>query len=362
MYKIGIGWIEKKKQRYFGLSLSLFFSFLLLGCLPIKKEKATPSFTHLQIEENFHCPCSIRALDVDENAVFFAGSNGYFGYLNPQDLRVRFMDRVENGQLEFRSLSRTTEKALILSVDNPAYLFEVDSLGTQQLIFKQDKKGSFFDAMIFWNDQEGLMVGDPIQDCMAIYITRNAGISWLPVDCEQLPKAVKGEAAFAASNSNIAIQGDSTWILSGGAVSRVYFSPDKGKTWEVFSTPFIKGKNTTGGYSIDFYNAKIGIAVGGDYTATSNDKANKIRTQDGGKTWEIIADGSPPGYQSSVKFVPNKKGRELISVGTTGIFYSFDRGDNWSKLSDQSFHAIAFLNDSIAFASGEGKIAKLTFH
>lgn len=350
--------IKKKKRSSFKVGLGILFSFSLLAC----QEKAASFFTRLQIEEGFHCPCSIRALDVDETAVFFAGSKGYFGYLNPQDLRIHFIDRIEKEQLEFRSLSRTTAKSLLLSVDNPAYLFEVDSLGTQQLKFKQDKKGTFFDAMAFWNDQEGLMVGDPTEDCMALYVTRDAGDSWLPVACEQLPKAIKGESAFAASNSNIALQGDSTWVLSAGTVSRVYFSPDKGKSWQVFNTPLVHGKNTTGGYSIDFYNAEIGIAVGGDYTEPSSTKANKIRTQDGGKTWKVIADGSPPGYQSSVQFVPNKKGKEVVSVGTTGVFYSYDKGENWTQLSDQGFHALRFLNDSIAFASGEGKIVKLIFH
>lgn len=337
--------------------LGIIFSLSLLGC----QKEASPSFTHLQIEEGFDCPCSIRALEVDETTVFFAGSGGHFGYLNPQDLHVQFMDRTANKQLEFRSLSRTPAKAFLLSVDNPAYLFEVDSLGTQRLLFKQDKKGTFFDAMAFWNDQEGLMVGDPIENCLALYTTRDAGENWHPVDCEQLPEAVKGEGAFAASNSNIAIQGDSTWVLSGGTVSRVYFSPDKGKNWQVFNTPLVQGKNTTGGYSIDFYNSTIGIAIGGDYTEPTFSKANKIRTQDGGKTWEVIANDSPPGYQSSVQFVPNKKGKEVVSLGPTGIFYSYDQGENWSQLSDQGFHALRFLNDSVAFASGEGKIVKLTF-
>lgn len=349
--------IKKKKRSSFKVGLGILFSFSLLAC----QEKAASFFTRLQIEEGFHCPCSIRALEVDETAVFFAGSKGYFGYLDPQDLHLRFMDRIENEQLEFRSLSRTTTKAFVLSVDHPAYLFEVDSLGTQQLKFKEDKKGTFFDAMAFWNDQEGLMVGDPIENCLALYITRDAGDNWQPVGCEQLPKAEKGEGAFAASNSNIALQGDSTWVLSGGTVSRVYFSPDKGKNWQVFKTPLIQGKNTTGGYSIAFYNAKIGMAVGGDYTEPSSSKANKIRTEDGGKTWKIIADGQLPGYQSSVQFVPDKKGKEMVSVGTTGVFYSHDKGENWSQLSDQNFHALRFLNDSVAFASGEGKIVKLTF-
>ena len=39
-----------------------------------------------------------------------------------------------------------------------------------------------------------------------------------------------GEAAFAASNGNLAAAGDTVWMLSGGGASRVYRSVDRGRT------------------------------------------------------------------------------------------------------------------------------------
>ncbi len=155
--------------------------------------------------------------------------------------------------------------------------------------------------------------------------------------------------------------GDNTWVATGGKASRVLYSPDKGKTWEVFDTPIIQGKETTGIYSIDFYDESNGFAIGGDYTKPEDNESNKIRTTDGGKTWELVAQNQEPGYRSCVQYIPNGKGNELVAVGFKGIDYSNDSGTTWKHLSDEGFYTIRFLNDSIAYAAGKGRISKLTF-
>lgn len=338
---------------------------VLLSCrnsVEPKKEIVRP-YNHLEIDTAFNCNCSIRAIDVDRESIFFSGSNGVYGYLDPEDLSVKYIDSIEIDQkrIEFRGLSRTKMGDFILGVDNPAFICKVDPSGGKEVLFKQDLKGSFFDAMAFWNNREGVIIGDPTKGCMAFLITRDGGETWNPVPCDKIEKAEEGEAAFAASNSNIAIVGDSIWGLSGGQASRVYFSSDKGKNWKVFDTPLIDGKNTTGGYSIDFYDPKIGVVFGGDFTNPSRNTANKAVTTDGGKTWQLIADGEDPGYKSSIRFVPGRGGKEMIATGFTGISYTHDFGQTWRDLSEEEFYTLRFLNDSVAFAAGEGRIAKLRF-
>ncbi|MDT0690217.1 hypothetical protein RM549_10510 [Salegentibacter sp. F188] len=193
-------------------------------------------------------------------------------------------------------------------------------------------------------------------------MTRDGGQTWKKLDCDILPKTEEGEAAFAASNSNIAIQGDNTWILSGGMKSRVFYSPDKGKSWEVFDTPLVQGKATTGGYSMDFYDENVGIIIGGDYTAPEGNTGNKAVTTDGGKTWELVGEGEEPGYKSGVRYLPNSGGEEIVAVGFNGISYSKDGGESWKKLSDEGFYTLRFVNDSTAYAAGKGKIALLKFN
>ena len=120
-------------------------------------------------------------------------------------------------------------------------------------------------------------------------------------------------------------------------------------------------KPTEGIYSLDFYDALLGVAFGGDYTNPNDPRNNKALTTDGGATWKLIAEGNPPGYKSCVQFVPNSGGEDIVALGFSGITYSNNRGASWRPLSNESFYTIRFLNDSIAYAAGKNRIAKLTF-
>lgn len=348
--------------RISSVNLLVCLSALLLSCK--QTEPRTPSFYNtVEIEEVLHCNCSIRALYVDENEVFFAGSNGIYGYLNTDDNRIIRIDTLTENEENpmFRGLARTAAADFILAVDNPALIYRVSPEQAPELVFKQDKPGTFYNAMAFRNDREGMIIGDPTDGCLAVAVTTDSGAHWNTVDCRDLPPLAEGEAAFAASNSNIVLADNHTWILTGGKITRVYHSTDSGRNWEVFDTPVLSGSTTTGGYSMDFYNKNLGIIVGGDYTRPEHNQDNIARTHDGGKTWEILASGKNSGYKSSVRFVPSSEGKGIVAVGTTGIAYSSDQGETWTNLSREAFHSIRFLNDSTAYASGEDKMVRLIF-
>lgn len=306
---------------------------------------------------------SIRAIDVaSDKSIAFAANHGVFGLYNPlTDQWGTAKQSYDTLNLQFRAVARTINDFFMLSVENPALLFKTGETGAMELVYKEENEKVFYDALAFWNSEEGLAVGDPTEDCMSIIITRDGGETWNKISCDQLPKIREGEAAFAASNSNIAIVGNNTWIATGGTTSRVLFSSDKGKSWDVFDTPMVNGAATTGIYSIDFYDNINGFAIGGDYTKPELATANKMKTTDGGKTWQLVADGSEPGYRSCVQYVPNKGGKELVAVGFEGIDYSNDSGNSWKHLSDEGFYTIRFLNDSVAYAAGQGRISRLHF-
>jgi photosystem II stability/assembly factor-like uncharacterized protein len=114
-------------------------------------------------------------------------------------------------------------------------------------------------------------------------------------------------------------------------------------------------------YSVDFYNEKIGVAVGGNWEKKEFNEGNKVITKDGGETWKLMSNGVGPGYRSSVSFVPGTKGKGIVAVGSPGISFSADQGDTWVELSKEGFYAIEFVNDSLAYASGKNRISKLIF-
>lgn len=346
------------------LCVVFIVAFIVFSCANEKMDTSR-LISKVAIEIVHSDSVSIRAIQpMDANGVWFAGSDGKIGFVdgkNPKLATIQFGDSL----LSFRAIAKTDKAVFILSISSPAVLYKIgfnekDATSMEEVYYEEGDK-VFYDAMRFWNNQEGIAMGDPIDDCLSVLITKDGGNSWKKVSCNVLPKVEEGEAAFAASNSNIAVFEDKVWMVSGGKRARVFFSPDKGQSWEVFNTPIIEGSAMTGIYSVDFYDAQTGILFGGDWNNKENNFSNKALTTDGGKTWQLVSDGKGPGYRSSVKFVPNRNGQEIVAVGSLGISYSNDQGKSWHELSKEGFFAIEFVNDSIAFASGNNKIAKLTF-
>lgn len=337
--------------------------FLMVSCKKDTEKVVDNGISKVTVETIFQDSIlSIRAIELlADNSLAFAANNGTFGLYNVNDTTwMTSKQHHDTLNLQFRAVAHTTTDFFMLSVENPALLYKTGDDGQMELVYKEVHDKVFYDAMRFWNDQEGIAIGDPTDDCLSIIITRDGGTTWNKLACDVLPKIKEGEAAFAASNTNIAIVGNHTWIATGGNASRVLYSSDKGQTWSVFNTPIIQGLPTTGMYSIAFYDEKNGFAIGGDYTKPEDNQSNKIKTIDGGKTWQLAAQGQQPGYSSCVQFVPNSNAKKLISVGS-GIDYSDDGGINWKRLSDEPFHTIRFLNDSVAYTAGNGRIAKLIF-
>ena len=216
--------------------------------------------------------------------------------------------------------------------------------------------------MAFLYDKYGIALGDPTENCLSILLTDDGGNSWKKMNCDELPKLIEGEAAFAASNTNIAIQGANAWVITGGMQSRVLHTKDFGKTWEIANTTLLAGTETTGAYSIAFNDESNGIICGGDYLNKSFNYSNKAITTDGGKTWENVADGVFPGYISCVQYVPDTEGKELFAVSTEGIYFSNTGGLSWIRVNKEGYYTIKFTDKNHAWLAGNGKIAKMVLN
>jgi photosystem II stability/assembly factor-like uncharacterized protein len=66
-------------------------------------------------------------------------------------------------------------------------------------IYEDRRKGMFLDAMEFWNEKAGIIIGDPMDGRFFILRSFDGGNSWREIPLENRPVADSGEACYAAS-------------------------------------------------------------------------------------------------------------------------------------------------------------------
>ena len=225
-----------------------------------------------------------------------------------------------------------------------------------QLVFQTWQKGVFLDCVAFWDKTNGLVFGDPIGGKWYLLKTVDGGRTWEWVLPDNLPPMLPNEAAFAAGNSAMVLQGASNvWIASGGAErARVFYSTDRGRMWRVSDTPMPSGA-TAGIFGLRFWDARHGIGVGGDYKRETEPSDNVIATSDGGVTWQKAAATDPPGLKETVDLLPH---RTLLAVGPSGTSVSKDYGKSWRKIGLTSFHSVSWADGQCWAVGGNGLIAK----
>ncbi|MBU2526056.1 MAG: oxidoreductase [Bacteroidetes bacterium] len=328
-----------------------------------KPENTFSKVQSIKIDTLYKDTISIRALEIwNDSTVWFGSDQGIIGTLighTPKVATISYNDTL----LAIRSIAKNKSAVFLLNAGTPAKLyksyFDGQEIALLKDVYTETGDAVFYDAMSFWDDMNGIAIGDPTAGCMSVILTTNGGLSWHKIPCNKLPKTLSGEAAFAASNTNVATYGSHAWIGTGGKAARIMHTADRGKTWEVIETPIVSGGAMTGIYSLDFYDEKRGVIFGGDWNNKTDNTSNKAITQDGGKNWQLVTGGSNPGYRSCVQFVPGSNGLEIMAIGTEGIDYSYDGGYTWEKLTPKGFYTVRFLNNQIAYGAGKGFVGKI---
>ncbi|WP_433628849.1 WD40/YVTN/BNR-like repeat-containing protein [Chryseobacterium cucumeris] len=305
---------------------------------------------------------SIRALELYDNKVWYSGTDSKFGFVDLKDYKNQKQIRLSEEKLQFRTLGQNKTSFYAISIESPAGFFKIDKKDLKsQVIFKDTAKTAFYDALHFVNDKLAYTFSDADKDHLlklAVYKDGKWNMFKNNVTLND------GEAAFAASNTNISSSKKYLWIATGGKASRILRMNLKDDKIEVFNTPIIQGESSQGMYSIDFFEDRFGIAAGGDYTKQDANINNIATTNDAGKTWQIQASGQNAGYTTCVKIKPESKGKEIIAVGDKHISYSSDFGKTWKKISDEKgFFVCQWIDADHVVLAGNNRIAviKLKF-
>ncbi len=304
---------------------------------------------------------SIRAIQVYNGKIFYTGTDSKFGYVSLKDTTDKKQMKLSTEKVEFRTLAQDKNSFYAINIGSPAYFFKIDKMTLQSEIVHTDStKNAFYDALHF-NGNHFYTFSDPEEDLQLKFIrflhVKEFQINFLNKDLLTLNR---GEAAFAASNTNISSSKKNIWIATGGLSSRIIKMDLRTKKIKFFFTPFIQGASSQGIYSIDFYDDQFGIAVGGDYTKQAENINNIATTNDGGKTWQIQASGKNGGYKTCVKFRPGSKGKDIIAVGDQNIEFSSDYGKTWKTISEEKgLYVCDWIDKNTLVFAGKNRIIKM---
>lgn len=263
------------------------------------------------------------------------------------------------GGLDLRAIHATSSRvAHAISIGDSSRIYRTTDGGhTWTLRWSATRKGTFLDAIRFWDSRHGIAMSDPVDGRFLILTTSDGGDSWGEVPADRIPAALDGEGGFAASGSCLTVVGGThVWFASGGAsVARVYRSSDRGRTWSVHDTPIRAGAPSAGIFSIDFRDTRTGVIAGGDYRQPALRGRNLALTMDGGRTWRLVDSiSSPAGYRSAVSYLPGVGGRTLITVGLSGTDLSRDGGTSWRLVDAMAYNSVGFASASRGWAVGPG--------
>ncbi len=328
--------------------------------------------------QNTGTKASLRGLSVVDNMVVWtSGSSGTYVRTNDGGRSWTAAQVKGAEELDFRGVKAFDANTAVLMSSGPAEqgrarLYRTSDGGAHwSLVYETKAPGAFLDCMAFWDHEHGLAVGDPVGGKFFVLVTDDGGKTWSQVDPglvhspkpgerashPEVPQALKGEGAFAASNSCVAVEGSSkAWFVTGGAgVARVFRTGDRGRTWQVTETPVDAATASSGLFSVAFSDARHGVAVGGDYQKAMESRTTAALTGDGGRTWALAA---APAAGLFLSGVASTGEGTLLAVGPAGWAESRDGGHTWAKGGDTGFNVVAFGGGRVWAAGNEGRVSR----
>lgn len=198
-------------------------------------------------------------------------------------------------------------------------------------------EGSFADVVHFFNESEGMAMGDPRDGYFEIYTTSDGGENWIRIQEANIPDPMNATEYGTAGNYD-AFE-NTVWF--GTNKGRIFRSTDKGQTWQVFETAF----SSSTVVNCRFKDAVNGIAFR-SYADLGLESLINVTT-DGGETWTSVSVQENM-YGRYFEYIPGTANTYISSssaFGESGISYSTDGGYSWITLTQGfPFQAMAWLD------------------
>ena len=296
---------------------------------------------------------SLRGLSApDDRVVWASGSNGFVGRSTDGGASWTWSQVPGFERTDFRDIEAFDSlTAVIMGISEPGYILRTNDGGKHwDVVYKDNTKGVFMDAMHFRPDGRGMVVGDPIDGKLYAVETTDCGQTWQRVDPATLPTLNQGEAFFASSGGNILVlENGSFGAVTGGMSSR----------WVTVKAsvvlPLQQGRQSTGANAVAAgYNGRL-VVVGGDFANDKRVDSTCAVSIDSGKTWMPPTIGLN-GYRSSVTHLGNGR---FLACGTSGVDISEDGGLHWKLVTGEGFHVSTHSKCGVRnyLAGSNGRVA-----
>ena len=352
--------IRETKMKSLHFFASVFILFLAFNASAQYKIDVLDSNTFQLGEGVILRKTSFRGLSVaDDKTIWISGSRGTIAKSIDGGKSFSFQQLKGYEKSDFRDIEAFDDKrAIIMSSGTPAYILKtMDGGQTWKEVYKNTDSAYFLDAMDFWDDKKGMLVGDPINGHFILLQTIDGGETWQQLDTSKTPNAFPGEAVFAASGTSLRCWGENEFgFVSGGKVSRLFWNY-KGNLRND-SLRIISGNKSSGAFSFCFKGDYF-LIVGGDFMRDSFNGNNTCAI--------MVTDFMPPtehdvfGYRSSIESIDEYGA--FISCGINGVDFYYPNMERWISINKQSFNVVrkAKKGKAVFLAGDKGKIGKLIY-
>ncbi len=201
---------------------------------------------------------------------------------------------------------------------------------------------SFPNTLQFYNNGDGVVMGDPIANVWEIYTTTDSGTTFTRVNSANIPVPLTNETGYLAQLENV---GNSLWFTT--STGRIYHSTNRGLNWVVYQSPVSDFGGTAISADLTFSDATKGVM--------QTNAGLIYSTQDAGATWsQVTTSGTGNPFRDNIAYIPGTN--SLVSVGSDPAFagssYSNDDGATWTNIDAIQHVDVAFFNDTNGYSGG----------
>ncbi|WP_276680236.1 T9SS type A sorting domain-containing protein [Empedobacter brevis] len=217
--------------------------------------------------------------------------------------------------------------------------------------------GSFGNIVHFFDANNGLVIGDPLNGKYEMYKTTDGGNTWTTLSTAPSP-LTNEEYGYVAGRVFL---GEDLWLTS--STGRILHTKDRGMTWDSYFSPVDDFSGESSSANMSFSSSTYGLLV---------DNTGLLwYTEDGGENWDLKTASNY--YDGDLSYIPGSDG-VFISTGFstesslgTGSSYTNDNGATWTKIDEdiQRLFIGAYDCESIwvghytSDTSGTGGVLKL---